>query len=79
VNVETCEIDTSKGDSQLSTTWQDPEFDAAKRAVYYARVLDNPVCRWSTHDAHQVGAALSKHVPPTIEERAWTSPIWYTP
>ena len=79
VNLKTCEIDLGKGDDQLATTWQDPEFDASKRAVYYARVLENPVCRWSTHDALRIGAALPRHVPPTIEERAWTSPIWYAP
>ena len=79
VDPKTCEVDQDKGDAQLSTTWTDPEFDAKKRAVYYARVLENPVCRWSTHDANRIGAALPQHVPPTIEERAWTSPIWYTP
>jgi len=79
VNLETCAFDEDKGDGQLATTWEDPDFDPAKRAVYYARVLENPVCRWSTHDALQIGAELAAHVPPTIEERAWTSPIWYAP
>ncbi|MCA9503377.1 MAG: DUF3604 domain-containing protein [Myxococcota bacterium] len=79
VDLETCAVDESRGDAELATTWTDPDFDAAKRAVYYARVLEQPVCRWSTHDARRIGAALPEHVPATIEERAWTSPIWYTP
>lgn len=79
VDLESCAVTVGKGDTELATTWVDPDFDATKRAVYYARVLENPVCRWSTHDAHRIGAALPKHVPPTIKERAWTSPIWYTP
>ena len=79
VDLESCEIDHEKGDAELATTWTDPAFDASKRAVYYVRVLENPVCRWSTHDAHRSKAELSPHVPPIIKERAWTSPIWYTP
>jgi len=79
VELETCAIDESKGDAELATTWTDPSFDASKPAVYYVRVLENPVCRWSTHDAHRIGVELPPHVPPTIEERAWSSPIWYTP
>lgn len=79
IDVTRCEIDESKGDAQLATTWTDPDFDAKKPALYYARVLENPVCRWSTHDARRVGADLPAHVPATIEERAWTSPIWYAP
>ena len=79
VDVTTCAIDETRGDAELATTWTDPAFDAEQRAVYYARVLENPVCRWSTHDANRIGAALPRHVPATIEERAWTSPIWYAP
>ena len=79
VALDSCEIDRNKGAAELATTWTDPDFDTSSRAVYYVRVLENPVCRWSTHDAHRIGAELPAHVPPTIEERAWTSPIWYTP
>ena len=79
VDLGTCAIDETKGDAELSTTWMDPDFDPERRAVYYVRVLENPVCRWSTHDALRIGAPLPEHVPATIEERAWTSPIWYTP
>lgn len=79
VDIVSCAITTDRGDADLATTWADPQFDPEARAVYYARVLENPVCRWSTHDAHRIGAPLPEHVPPTIKERAWTSPIWYTP
>lgn len=79
VDTTSCAITTGPGDADLATTWTDPNFNPEARAVYYARVLENPVCRWSTHDAHRIGAPLPKHVPPTIKERAWTSPIWYTP
>ena len=79
VDLATCAIDESRGDAELATTWTDPNFDPATPALYYARVLENPVCRWSTHDARRVGAELPQHVPPSIEERAWSSPIWYTP
>lgn len=79
VDLASCAIDEGSGDAQLAATWIDPSFEASRPAVYYARVLENPVCRWSTHDAHRIGAPLPPHVPPVIEERAWTSPIWYTP
>ena len=79
VDLTDCALTGEGGDAQLATTWTDPNFDASRRAVYYARVLENPVCRWSTHDALRIGAELSPYVPATIRERAWTSPIWYTP
>ncbi len=79
LDLDTCEIDQEAGAAELTTTWMDPDFDPAIPAVYYVRVLENPVCRWSTHDARRIGAPLPAHVPATIEERAWTSPIWYRP
>jgi hypothetical protein len=48
-------------------------------AFYYMRVLENPVCRWSTHQANALGIPLSDKVPATIQERIWTTPVWYTP
>jgi hypothetical protein len=48
-------------------------------AFYYVRVLENPVCRWSTRDANRLGMKPLDIVPATIQERIWTSPIWYTP
>jgi Protein of unknown function (DUF3604) len=67
------------GVSMLSTVWKDPEFDPTKPAVYYARVLEIPTPRWSTLLAIRNGLPLSTLVPAAIQERAWSSPIWFTP
>jgi hypothetical protein len=67
------------GDTQLSAVWSDPDFDPGIKAVYYVRVLEIPTPRWSTYDAARLGVAPPKGVPATIQERAYSSPIWYTP
>jgi len=67
------------GASQLLTTWQDPQFDAALAAFYYVRVLQIPTPRWSSYDAARFGIELPAEVPREIQERAYTSPIWYKP
>lgn len=79
VNVADCAIPEDKGAAELATTWTDPDFRADQSAFYYVRVLENPVCRYSQHDALALGVAHPDKLPPTIQERAWTSPIWYTP
>jgi len=79
VDIATCQVAPGKGAPELSATWTDPAFDPKMRAVYYVRVLEDPVCRWSTYDAHRLHVDPPKAVPATIKERAWTSPIWYTP
>jgi hypothetical protein len=79
VDLATCAPSADKGAPELSATWSDPGFDAKARAVYYVRVLEDPVCRWSTWDAHRLKIDPPKGVPATVKERAWTSPIWYTP
>lgn len=79
VDLRDCSISRDKGAAELATTWRDPDFDPAESAFYYLRVLENPVCRYSQHDAIKIGAAHPPNVPPTIQERAWTSPIWYQP
>ena len=79
VNVTDCSYSSSKGAAELSATWTDPHFNPVDKAFYYVRVLENPTCRWSTYDAHRANVKLPEDVPPTIQERAWSSPIWFTP
>lgn len=67
------------GDAQLATAWTDPDFEPTQRAFYYGRVLEIPTPRWSTYDALKLGIPVPEDVPATIQERAYTSPIWYTP
>jgi hypothetical protein len=79
VDVKKATYTNDIGDSQLSVVWTDPAFDPAMKAVYYVRVLEIPTPRWSTYDAAKLGVAPPKGVPATIQERAYSSPIWYTP
>ena len=73
------DVARSKGATQLATVWEDPEFDPKTPAVYYLRVLEVPTPRWSTILAEKRGLEAPKDRPKTIQERAWSSPIWYTP
>ena len=79
VDIATCEPSSGSGASELRANWSDPEFDASQRAFYYVRVLENPVCRWSTWDAIREGVEPRRDIPTTIQDRAWSSPIWYSP
>jgi len=67
------------GDPELITVWSDPDFDPATRAFYYARVIEIPTPRWTAYDALRFGAQMPDEVPMVTQERAYTSPIWYTP
>jgi len=79
VDVTTASYKNTIGDSLLSTVWTDPDFDPDIKTVYYVRVLEIPTPRWSTYDAARNHLPLPTGVPATIQERAYSSPIWYTP
>ncbi len=79
VDVKTAGYTNTIGAAQLTGLFRDPDFDPDQRAVYYARVLEIPTPRWSTRDAAATGIERPEDVPASLQERAWTSPIWYTP
>jgi hypothetical protein len=84
VDPATCQP-SGVGADTLCGTWTDPDFDEERAAVYYARVVENPSCRWTTWKCLSLPAeerpdgCTDPRVPPTVQERAWTSPIWYAP
>ena len=79
VDVEAAAYTNTIGAVELKTVWTDPEFDPGVHAFYYARVLEIPTPRWTTIQAKQLGIAPPDVVAATVQERAWSSPIWYTP
>ena len=79
VDLKTGRYTNSIGAAELNTVWSDPTFKADQAAVYYVRVLEIPTPRWTTLRAIEYGLPLPKDVSPTIQQRAWSSPIWYTP
>jgi len=92
VDPHTC-MTSGAGQRELCAVWRDPEFDAAQPALYYGRVVENPTCRWSTLACDRAGidcatpssvrrgweSCCDPQYPKTTQERAWTSPVWYTP
>ena len=79
VDLKTCKISKNIGSDEIKAIWSDPEFDPSLKAFYYVRVLENPTCRWSTWDAIKNGTPIRPNLKSTIQERAWSSPIWYIP
>ena len=79
VDLSTATYTNSIGAAELSAVWKDPEFDPALRAVYYVRVIEIPTPRWTAYDAVRYKVKMPKDVTMITQERAYTSPIWYTP
>jgi Protein of unknown function (DUF3604) len=79
VDVETASYRNSIGDPELAVVWTDPDFDPAQSAFYYARVLEIPTPRWTNVDEVYFGSPAPEEAPKWTQERAYTSPIWYTP
>ena len=78
-DLETCAQRNDVGAAELTARFVDPDFAADQRAFYYIRVLENPSCRWTNWLANSAGVALPNDVPATLQNRAWTSPIWIEP
>ncbi|MBU8978096.1 MULTISPECIES: DUF3604 domain-containing protein [unclassified Lysobacter] len=79
VDLKTATYSNSIGAPQLSAAWKDPQFDPQLRAVYYVRVIEIPTPRWTAYDAVRFNVTMPKEVKMITQERAYTSPIWYTP
>ena len=79
VDVENATWTNTIGASELIAVWKDPDFDANEKAFYYARVLEIPTPRWTAYDAKYFKIKAGKEIPMSTQERAYTSPIWYTP
>jgi len=79
IDLDNATYTNSIGDALLMAYWQDPDFDPAERAFYYVRVIEIPTPRWTAYDAVRLGVSMPDEVPMTVQDRAYTSPIWYTP
>ena len=79
VDITNCDVSADKGAKELRGRWQDPDFNPNQGAFYYMRVLENPSCRWSTYEAIRESKHAFNDLDPLIQERAWSSAIWYSP
>jgi hypothetical protein len=79
VDVENATWTNTIGSPELITVWKDPDFDPSLHAFYYARVIEIPTPRWTAYEAKRFGVTMSSEVPMITQERAYTSPIWYSP
>ncbi len=79
VNLQTATYTNTIGAPLLSAYWRDPDFDPAQRAFYYVRVMEIPTPRWTTYDSVFFKVPLPERVPPTVQDRAYSSPVWYSP
>jgi hypothetical protein len=79
VDVPNATYKNTIGDPLLTAYWKDPQFDAKQRAFYYVRVIQIPTPRWTAYDQKRFGIKMAAHVPMTVTDRAYTSPVWYTP
>ena len=77
-DIETATYRNDIGAAALSTAWSDPDFDPAQEAFYYVRVLEIPTPRWTTYDAAFFDIDRPDNVPATVQDRAYTSPVWYS-
>ena len=79
VSVEDATWSNTIGATELLDVWTDPDFDPDVPAFYYLRVMEIPTPRWTAYEAKRFGVKMPKEVPMTVQDRAYTSPIWYTP
>jgi hypothetical protein len=79
VDVADASYTNSIGEAMLVAHWEDPDFDPSQSAFYYVRVIEIPTPRWTAYDAKRFGITMPSEVPMTVQDRAYTSPIWYTP
>lgn len=79
VDIATATYTNTIGTPELATVWSDPDFDPSVDAFYYVRVLEIPTPRWTAFDARYFGVKLPENIPAVLQERAYTSPIWYKP
>ena len=79
VDVKNATWTNTIGAPELITVWKDPDFDPKQHAFYYARIIEIPTPRWTAYEAKRYGIKMPRKVPMVTQERAYTSPIWYTP